>query len=86
MIYEQSLRNKKYFVTGMVFTAGRQHVASDHEHTRAAAAEGEQLQSGQPPTLALEAVCFNIVIKKYIIKILEKDITLYPQGTNLAKC
>ena len=48
--------------TKAVFTAG--HGASEHTQAAAVAAEVEQLQSGQLPTLALEAVCFNIVIKE----------------------
>ena len=51
--------------TETVFTAG--HGASEHTHAAAAAAaaaEVEQLQSGQLPTLALEAIRFNIVIKE----------------------
>ena len=58
MIYEQ--RNKQYSVTTTVFTAGHWHGAS--EHTRAVA-EGEQLQSDQLSTVALnlEAVYFIMI-------------------------
>ena len=48
--------------TKTVFTAG--HGASEHARAAAVAAEVEQLRSGQLPTLALEAICFNIVIKE----------------------